>query len=171
MSYGSDMKAVVSPFAAACTAVTQLAVSLLTEECTMSEYIESLTMYASNACTEVLSGIEHQLERTLQGPCEKVDEKVARLLTEESDPSALSKVDGVIRAALGLLQEASPALASAKAGLEKLGRFLEKVCHCHLPFFLSRLMRLINWVARATARLAVLSTLPFSHARLPFLWH
>ena len=50
MSYGSDMKAVVSPFAAACTAVTQLAVSLLTEECTMSEYIESLTMYASNAC-------------------------------------------------------------------------------------------------------------------------
>jgi hypothetical protein len=34
------------------------AVSLLTEECTMSEYIESLTMYASNACTEVLSGIE-----------------------------------------------------------------------------------------------------------------
>jgi hypothetical protein len=171
MSYGSDMKAVVSPFAAACTAVTQLAVSLLTEECTMSEYIESLTMYASNACTEVLSSIEHQLERTLQGPCEKVAEKVARLLTEESDPSALSKVDGVIRAALGLLQEASPALASAKAGLEKLGRFLEKVCHCHLPFSLSRLMRLINWVARATARLAVLSTLPFSHARLPFLWH
>jgi hypothetical protein len=137
----------------------------------MSEYIESLTMYASNACTEVLSGIEHQLERTLQGPCEKVAEKVARLLTEESDPSALSKVDGVIRAALGLLQEASPALASAKAGLEKLGRFLEKVCHCHLPFSLSRLMRLINWVARATARLAVLSTLPFSHARLPLLWH
>lgn len=44
----------------------------------MSEYIESLTMYASNACTEVLSGIEHQLERTLQGPCEKVAEKVAR---------------------------------------------------------------------------------------------
>ena len=132
MSYGSDMKAVVSPFAAACTAVTQLAVSLLTEECTMSEYIESLTMYASNACTEVLSGIEHQLERTLQGPCEKVAEKVARLLTEESDPSALSKVDGVIRAALGLLQEASPVLATAKAGLEKLGRFLEKVRNCHL---------------------------------------
>ena len=98
----------------------------------MSEYIESLTMYASNACTEVLSGIEHQLERTLQGPCEKVAEKVARLLTEESDPSALSKVDGVSRAALGLLQEASPALASAKEGLEKLGRFLEKVRHCHL---------------------------------------
>jgi len=95
----------------------------------MSEYIESLTMYASNACTEVLSGIEHQLERTLQGPCEKVAEKVARLLTEESDPSALSKVDGVSRAALGLLQEASPVLATAKAGLEKLGRFLEKVCH------------------------------------------
>jgi len=132
MSYGSDMKAVVSPFAAACTAVTQLAVSLLTEECAMSEYIESLTKYASNACTEVLSGIEHQLERTLQGPCEKVAEKVARLLTEESDPSALSKVDGVSRAALGLLQEASPALASAKEGLEKLGRFLEKVRHCHL---------------------------------------
>jgi hypothetical protein len=62
----------------------------------MSEYIESLTMYASNACTEVLSGIGHQLERTLQGPCEKVAEKVARLLTEESDPSALSKVDGSV---------------------------------------------------------------------------
>jgi hypothetical protein len=93
------------------------------------------------------------------------------LLTEESDPSALIKVDGVSRAALGLLQEASPVLATAKAGLEKLGRFLEKVCHCHLPFSLSRLMRLINWVARATARLAVLSTLPFSHARLPLLWH
>ncbi|KOO53473.1 hypothetical protein Ctob_015968, partial [Chrysochromulina tobinii] len=107
----------------------QLAVSLLTEECAMSEYIESLTKYASNACTEVLSGIEHQLERTLQGPCEKVAEKVARLLTEESDPSALSKVDGVSRAALGLLQEASPALASAKEGLEKLGRFLEKIHH------------------------------------------
>ena len=133
MSYGSDMKAVVSPFAAACTAVTQLAVSLLTEECTLSEYIESLTMYASNACTEVLSGIEHQLERTLQGPCEKVEKKVAQL-TEESDPSALSEADEVICIALGLLQEASPALATAKAGLEKLGRFLEKVCHCHLPF-------------------------------------
>jgi hypothetical protein len=57
------------------------------------------------------------------------------LLTEESDPSALIKVDGVSRAALGLLQEASPVLATAKAGLEKLGRFLEKVRHCHLPFF------------------------------------
>lgn len=158
MSYGSEMKAVVSPFAAACTAVTQLAMSLMTEECTLDEYIESLTMYASNACTEVLSDIEHQLERTLHGPYEKVAKKVARL-TEESDPSALSKVNGDIRTALGLLQEASPALATAKAGLEKLGRFLDKVCHCTS---LSRPMwHLINWVARATTRLASL------HAPLP----
>jgi len=124
----------------------------------MSEYIESLTMYASNACTEVLSGIEHQLERTLQGPCKKVAEKVARL-TEERDTSALSKVDGVIRTALGLLQEASPVLATAKAGLEKLGRFLDKVCHCHLPF--PPRGAVIKLGGAATARLAVLSTLPF----------
>ena len=167
MSYGSEMKAVVSPFAAACTAVTQLAMSLMTEECTLDEYIESLTMYASNACTEVLSDIEHQLERTLHGPYEKVAKKVARL-TEESDPSSpreadavtsLSEADEVIRTALGLLQEASPALATAKVGLEKLGRFLDKVCHCTS---LSRPMwHLINWVARATTRLASL------HAPLP----
>ena len=133
----------------------------------MSEYIESLTMYASNACTEVLSDIEHQLERTLHGPYEKVAKKVARL-TEESDPSSpreadavtsLSEADEVIRTALGLLQEASPALATAKVGLEKLGRFLDKVCHCTS---LSRPMwHLINWVARATTRLASL------HAPLP----
>ena len=167
MSYGSEMKAVVSPFAAACTAVTQLAMSLMTEECTLDEYIESLTMYASNACTEVLSDIEHQLERTLHGPYEKVAKKVARL-TEESDPSSpreadavtsLSEADEVIRTALGLLQEASPALATAKVGLEKLGRFLDKVCHCTS---LSRPMwHLINWVGRATTRLASL------HAPLP----
>jgi hypothetical protein len=42
---------------------------------------------------------------------------------------------------------------------------------CATATSLSRLMRLINWVARATSRLAVLSTLPFSHARLPLLWH
>ena len=77
-------------------------------------------------------------------------------------------MDGVSRAALGLLQEASPVLATAKAGLEKLGRFLDKVCHCTSLY---RPMWLINWVARATTRLAVLSTLPFSHARLPLLWH
>ena len=132
----------------------------------MSEYIESLTMYASNACTEVLSGIEHQLERTLQGPCKKVAEKVARL-TEERDTSALSKVDGVIRTALGLLQEASPVLATAKAGLEKLGRFLEKVCHCHLPFSPHEADQL------GGARDCSLGCSPrsLSHARLPFLWH
>ena len=60
-------------------------------------------------------------------------------------------------------------LATAKAGLEKLVvAFLKR---CATATSLSRLMRLINWVARATTRLAVLSTLPFSHARLPLLWH
>ena len=166
MSYGSEMKAVVSPFAAACTAVTQLAMSLMTEECTLDEYIESLTMYASNACTEVLSDIEHQLERTLHGPYEKVAPLVARL-TEESDPSALSKVNGDIRTALGLLQEASPALATAKAGLEKLGRFLDKVCHCHLPFS----PHVADQLGGPRDYSLGFSPRSPSHARMPFLWH
>ena len=166
MSYGSEMKAVVSPFAAACTAVTQLAMSLMTEECTLDEYIESLTMYASNACTEVLSDIEHQLERSLHGPYEKVAPLVARL-TEESDPSALSKVNGDIRTALGLLQEASPALAKAKAGLEKLGRFLDKVCQCHLPFS----PHVADQLGGPRDYSLGFSPRSPSHARMPFLWH
>ena len=167
MSYGSEMKAVVSPFAAACTAVTQLAMSLMTEECTLDEYIESLTMYASNACTEVLSDIEHQLERSLHGPYEKVAPLVARL-TEESDPSALSKVNGDIRTALGLLQEASPALAKAKAGLEKLGRFLDKVCQCHLPFSPHVAPDQLGGPRDYSLGFSPRSP---SHARMPFLWH
>ena len=166
MSYGSEMKAVVSPFAAACTAVTQLAMSLMTEECTLDEYIESLTMYASNACTEVLSDIEHQLERTLHGPYEKVAKKVARL-TEESDPSALSTVNGDIRTVLGLLQEASPALATAKVGLEKLGRFLDKVCQCHLVFS----PHVADQLGGTRDYSLGFSPRSPSHARMPFLWH
>jgi hypothetical protein len=134
----------------------------------MSEYIESLTMYASNACTEVLSGIEHQLERTLQGPCEKVAEKVARLLTEESDPSALSKVDGSVVPRSACCRRHRRCWPRQRQASRSLVAFLKR---CATATSLSRLMRLINWVSRATTRLAVLSTLPFSHARLPLLWH
>ena len=97
LSYGSDMKAAVSPFAAATTAVAQLAMSLITGELTLGEWLEKITAQVSNACSEVLSGVEDQLRRVLNLPHEMAVQLVADMPeivppAEALDSKALDKV-------------------------------------------------------------------------------
>ena len=111
LSYRADENASSSPFATAMKSVVYDVMQLAMGELSFDAWLERLTDRVSDACEEVLSNAANELRHVLEQPYRLVE----TCLGDEQQTKLLSGAPDKIKAVLGLLERAPPALEMAKA--------------------------------------------------------